>query len=272
MLSLLMLGCTIECPAGTTYMDGACVGFEKVPDDPEPTRWAPEPGATWQWQIQGDVDTSLDVDVYDIDLFDVPDETLDALSERGVVCYFSAGSWEDWREDAADFPDEALGAELDGWPGERWLDVRSDDVRARMEARLDQAEARGCDAVEPDNVDAYTNDPGFDLSYADQREYNLWLASAAHERGLSIALKNDLDQLEDLVDAFDFAVNESCHTYDECDRLELFTSAGKAAFVAEYVDDWDDAEALADEVCGTHEGLSTIVKPWDLDERVVACP
>ncbi|MCP4808334.1 MAG: endo alpha-1,4 polygalactosaminidase [Proteobacteria bacterium] len=256
------------------YMDGACVGFEKLPEDEDPAVdvWAPEPGATWQWQISGAVDTSLDVDVYDIDLFDPPDSTYDALQDKGLVCYFSAGSWEDWRDDATEFPDEALGNDLDGWPGERWLDIRSEPVRNLMAARLDVAVSRGCDAVEPDNVDGYTNDPGFDLSYADQREYNLWLADQAHERGLGVALKNDLDQLEDLVDDFDFIINESCHEYDECGRLAVFTDAGKAALVAEYVDDWDDAQDQADAVCDTHEGLSTIVKTWDLDELVLACP
>lgn len=268
-----LLGCKVECPAGTVWLDDACVGFGSGVDTQEPTPvWAPDVGASWQWQIQGTIDTSLDVDVYDIDLFDPPDATFDALEDRGIVCYFSAGSWEDWRDDADEFPDTALGEDLDGWPGERWLDIRDDTVREGMAARLDRAAERGCDAVEPDNVDAYTHATGFSLTYAEQRDYNLWLADQAHDRGLAIALKNDLDQLEDLVDAFDFAVNESCHDYDECDRLAIFTDAGKAALVAEYVDDWDDAQDRADAVCGTHEGLSTIVKHWDLDERVLACP
>jgi hypothetical protein len=32
--------------------------------------WTPPPGTTWQWQITGVVDESLDVEMYDIDLFD----------------------------------------------------------------------------------------------------------------------------------------------------------------------------------------------------------
>ena len=43
------------------------------------------------------------------------------------------------------------------------------------------------------------------------------LADLAHERGLSIGLKNDLDQVADLVDHFDFAINEECCQYEECD-------------------------------------------------------
>ena len=77
-----------------------------------------------------------------------------------------------------------------------------------MEARLDTAVAKGCDGVEPDNIDGYINESGFDLSGSDQITYNQFLATAAHERGLMIGLKNDLDQIEALVDSFDFAVNE----------------------------------------------------------------
>ena len=53
-------------------------------------------------------------------------------------------------------------------------------------------------------------------------------------RGLSIGLKNDLDQILDLVGDFDWALNEQCFAYDECDLLTPFVAAGKAVFGAEY--------------------------------------
>ncbi len=43
-----------------------------------------------------------------------------------------------------------------------------------------------------------------------------FLAAAARERGLLVGLKNDLDQIPDLVHDFDFAVNEQRFEYDEC--------------------------------------------------------
>jgi len=67
---------------------------------------------------------------------------------------------------------------------------------------------KGCDGVEPDNVDGYTNDTGFNLTSNDQIQYNKFLANEAHQRGLSIGLKNNLDQIEVLEPFFDFAVNE----------------------------------------------------------------
>lgn len=111
--------------------------------------------------------------MYDIDLFEVPQATIDLLhsQNRIVICYFSAGSWEDWRPDASQFPSSVIGNELDGWPGEKvrtnscfltekWLDIRATKVRQLMQARMDLAVQKKCDGLEPDNVDGYKNDPG----------------------------------------------------------------------------------------------------------------
>jgi len=207
--------------------------------DPDPTPdgiWQPTPGTSWQWQLTGTIDTSYDVDMYDIDLFEAPQSVIDALHADGrvVICYFSAGSWEDWRPDAGDFPGAVLG-DGNGWPGEKWLDIRQLDVLGPiMEARLDLAVQKNCDGVEPDNVDGYANDSGFPLTYQDQLTFNLWLADAAHARGLSIGLKNDLDQVPDLVDAYDWALNEQCFQYKECETLLPFVEANKAVFGVEY--------------------------------------
>ena len=199
--------------------------------------WRPAPGTSWQWQLQGELDTSYDVDMYDIDLFDTPAETIAALHADGrvVICYFSAGSREDWRPDAGDFPDAVLGETLDGWPDERWLDIRAMEVLGPLlAARLDLAAAKGCDGVEPDNLEGYANDSGFPLTAADQLAFNRWLAAEAHARGISIGLKNDLAQIPELLEHFDWALNEQCFEYDECEALLPFIDAGKAVFGVEY--------------------------------------
>lgn len=232
--------------------------------------WQPEPGTSWQWQLTGEINTSWDVAMYDIDLFDTPQATIDALHEEGriVVCYFSAGTWEDWREDADDFPAEVMGEPMEDWEGERWLDIRRIDLLGPlMRRRLDLAAEKRCDGVEPDNVDGYTNRTGFDLSYDDQLAYNRWLARQAHRRGLSIGLKNDLDQIADLVDHFDWALNEQCFQYEECETLLPFIDAGKAVFGVEYEGDRDEycPQAIA-------WGFSWLTKTLDLgDEPPGAC-
>jgi len=194
---------------------------------------------TWQWQLNdGDIDTSFAVDMYDVDLFDVSTATIQELHQQGrkVVCYFSAGSWEEWREDAGDFPEAVKGNDLEGWPGEKWLDIRSADLHPIMQNRLDLAKTKGCDGVEPDNIQGYLswNDTGFPLTAVDQLTYNRWLVTEAHSRNLSIGLKNDIDQIDDLVADFDWALNEQCYQYNECDGYQTFIANDKPVFGVEY--------------------------------------
>jgi hypothetical protein len=198
--------------------------------------WHPKQGVSWQWQLSGPVDTSVAAHVYDID-YQVSASVVAALhrKNRRVICYISAGSWESFRPDRARFPASVKGAALDGWPGERWLDVRRISVlRPIMAARMDICRRKGFDGVEADNVDGYTNDTGFPLTAAQQRRYNLALASLAHARGLAIGLKNDIDQVATLQPHFDFAVNEQCAEYSECGAYRPFLRAGKPVFNAEY--------------------------------------
>ena len=194
------------------------------------------PGTTWYWQLQGTINANVATKVYDVDLFDTGSATISALKAQGkiVICYFSAGSYENWRPDAASFPAAALGSNLSGWPGERWLDVRNSSVRTIMAARMDYAKSKGCDGLEPDNVDGYSNKSGFLLTAQDQISYNSFLADQAHVRGMTIALKNSTDLVSSLVNKFDFAVVEECFAYDECEAYSPFVKQNKAVLNAEY--------------------------------------
>jgi hypothetical protein len=235
------------------------------------TDWVPHVSDTWQWQLTGAINTSYDVTVYDIDLFDAPDAVLATLRAQGrrIVCYFSAGSAENWRPDYQRFKASDLGKPLDGWPGEKWVDTRSANVRSIMKSRLDRARDRGCDGVEPDNMDAYTNKPGFPLTYATQLDYNRFLAREARARGLRVGLKNDVDQLADLAPDFDFAVNEQCHQYKECGGYSAFTGANKPVFSAEYKRVWVDDAAARERMCAQARAanLRTLVLPLKLNDR-----
>ena len=65
--------------------------------------WQPTVGTTWQWQLLDlPLDTSIEAEMYDIEMFDNDAETVADLHAQGhkVVCYISVGSWEDWRPDA----------------------------------------------------------------------------------------------------------------------------------------------------------------------------
>ncbi|MCX5481207.1 endo alpha-1,4 polygalactosaminidase [Kaistia geumhonensis] len=234
--------------------------------------WTPRPDQTWHLQLQGTVETRYDADVYDIDLVDTPQATIDALHRRGrfVVCYFSAGSSEDFRSDFGLLDPSVMGRPLDGWPGERWLDIRSPAVRRFMtEQRLDLAVAKDCDGVDPDNVDGHANGSGFPLTAEDQLAFNRFLASEAHRRHLKVGLKNDLDQVAALAGHFDFAVNEQCHAYGECAMLRPFAAAGKPIFNVEYRSDYrTDRQGARKAMCASARAMSmrSLVLPLALDD------
>ena len=236
----------------------------------------PTSTTTWHWQLKGKVNTAHEVDLYDIDLFDSPTALIRELRQAGrtVICYFSAGSSEDWRPDYDRFVSDDIGEPLDNWPGERWLDIRSPGVHAIMQSRLDLAVEKGCHGVEPDNVDGYTNETGFDLSATDQLGFNRFLANEAHRRGLAVGLKNDGEQASALVAYFDFELNEECHRYDECDDLRVFIGDDKPVLNAEYVATEVEARQLAGQVCpqAKADGLRTLILPLELNDAFrVSC-
>ncbi len=236
--------------------------------------WHSTPGLTWQWQLSElPVDTTVEADVFDIDLMDNDPSVVADLHARGrkVICYISVGSWEDWRPDKDQFPPEVLGNDYEGWPGERWLDIRQMDKLAPiMRARLDLCKAKGFDAVEPDNMQIYDNDTGFPITYEDQLHYANWLADEAHSRGLAIGLKNTPDQVKDLLPYFDFAITEDCFDQGWCNQMIPFIQAGKPVFAAEY----DDTGVDFDAACTQAKDLSfsVILKHRNLNIFRIACP
>lgn len=201
------------------------------------TRWIPPQVSSWQWQFTGlPVDIQINAEIYSLDGFDTDTSLVAELHAQGkqVVCYIDMGTWENWRSDAAQFPAYIKGRG-NGWPGEKWLDIRRLDILLPLiEARLDLCRAKGFDAVEPDNLDGYANKTGFPLTANDQLIFNRAIADAAHLRGLSIGLKNDLNQVATLQSDYDFAINESCFEFNECNLLNPFIQAGKAVFNVEY--------------------------------------
>jgi hypothetical protein len=214
--------------------------------------WKPQKGLKWWWQIENtaNLNTSLAVNVYDIDLFEGQDTgKIMALKTAGykVICYFSAGTYEPFRPDAtALFANNGqaiiAGSSLPQFSEEAWLAIGNATaletiIKPVMRARLDKAKQAGCDAVEPDNVDGYDNDETQGrITAAQQVTYNKWLASEAHARGLGVGLKNALGLIPQLLSDFDFAVNEQCYAYSvECSTYETtFSSQNKAVFNQEY--------------------------------------
>ncbi len=229
--------------------------------------WRPSPEETLQLQFEGSpIDISIQASVFDVDLFEVDVSDIDALHERGVhvLCYINVGAWEDWRSDAFSFPASVIGNDYDGWPGEKWLDIRRIDLLGPiLIARLDLCKEKGFDGVEPDNLDGFTNSTGFDLTAEHQIKFNLWIAQEAHKRGLAVGLKNDPEQVPVLIDSFDFAIFEDCFAQNWCNSGLPFIVDRKPVFVIEYTDSDIDMEAF----CSYTKtfGLAGLLKKRSLD-------
>ena len=128
--------------------------------------WQPPVGSTYQIVLSSaikiaDAATSIspNVDIFEIDMFGNTNTTITKLHNLGkkVICYFSAGSYESYRPDSSQFQPYDLGNDMAGWPGEKWLRVNSSNVRSIMAARIQLAASKGCDAVDPDNMDGYVS-------------------------------------------------------------------------------------------------------------------
>lgn len=176
-IAVIVLGLALGLGLGLGLHHGGGDGEEETPTPSSTSTPIPTPSSTpegvWQpavnasWQIilsktlevdENDPAVEPDVAVFDIDMFlHQNNSVIESLHKLGkkVICYFSAGSYEDYRPDSWKFKKSDLGSELDGWPGEYWLNLSSPDVRSIMASRIEIASQIGCDAVDPDNVDGF---------------------------------------------------------------------------------------------------------------------
>ena len=240
--------------------------------------WKPANGTTWQIILSEVLDPNNlpNVQAIDGDLFDNSKANWATIKSKGyqTICYFST-QYEEWRPDAQLFRSQPqnLGANLDDWAGERWVNTRADGIRSIMKSRIKEAKNRGCDAIDPDNIDAYLhNGGGFNLTQDDAVNYIRFLAAEAHALDLAIGLKNGDDIVSRVIDVVDFEVNEQCQQYNECQKYRPFVAKGKPVFEIEYVTGTPSAAKIKS-VCQntTAKGFSTVIKHMSLDKWVVDC-
>lgn len=246
--------------------DGSAPGEDaQVPD----AIWRPAADATFQLQLTGKLDTSVNAEVYIIDL-DSPAADFTALRKAGrrIVCHFSAGTVETFREDAADIPETAWGPTLEAYPDERWLDVTFAGVREVMGARLERAVEHGCSAVLPENLSVHLVDSGFATTPASAIAYSRFLATQAAARGLGAMLSADA-MIDALAAEYTMGLAFNCLSEDACGRWAPLRKAGKAVMGVE-VGDADSAEAVC--ASARAQGLNTIVKHANFDAFRIACP
>ncbi|KAE9963067.1 hypothetical protein BLS_009737 [Venturia inaequalis] len=239
--------------------------------------------------------------VFEVDLFDTPSSTMRAMKRAGrkVICYFSAGTSEDWRPDYKDFKPADKGKCLAEWAGERYLDVRSPNVWHIMRNRIRLAKRKGCDAIDPDNVDVANNDNGKNLTQSDAITFIKKIANEAHRQRMAFGLKNAQDTLVQVINMTDFAVNESCAQdggAEGCASYANFTKLGRPVYHIEYTNYTTNPSTLELNLCSSlpllsnltsdgirdhlclrgyentiGRGFSTVIKNLGLDEWVLYC-
>jgi hypothetical protein len=209
--------------------------------------WKPTPDKpiAWHWQLSQEFSYPRDVipgvTVYDIDGELTSADTVAKLHALDpnikVICYIDAGVYETYRSDANRFPQSVIGNADTGWDGSYWLDVRQTDVLLPiMKDRMQKwCKDKGFDAVEPDETEVWSNNPGFPITKDQNNFYNQKIAELAHSLGLSVGLKGNTSEAPELWSYFDWTLNEQCWQYQECDSLkQSFLDHGKAVFNIEY--------------------------------------
>ena len=198
--------------------------------------WRPALGQRLDLQLTAPFDLGRRANALVLELFTTDLERVDRLRNQGVVaiCRIAAGLWEGWRPDAASFPAAILGRSPGRSRAERLVDMRAAALRPILERRLDLCRDRGFGGVLFTDADGYARASGFALTPRDQLAFNRWLAEAAHARGLTAGIWNDLIQARELAPAFDFLVADSCAAAGDCSGVRPYLAAGKAVFLVAY--------------------------------------
>jgi hypothetical protein len=231
------------------------------------TSWAYVIGENYPLTIPPVVDgTPTPVQAVDGDLGDqdgltssgmpIADSTIEssvsAIHAMGAhaICYVDGGTAENWRSDYGEFDPSELGGDVPGWPGEEYVNVADwatsvpsgyETLQTIMTNRIALCQEEGFDAVEADNVDAYSdgNIGDFTLSMSQEETYIDQLVAIAHSDGLAFFLKNDING-DSLITTeaplVDGEIDEQCWQYSECSALDVFVQEGKPVLNVEYQD------------------------------------
>ncbi|CAN5217074.1 hypothetical protein BH11MYX1_BH11MYX1_28550 [soil metagenome] len=254
--------------------DASATDATDASDGAQPAHGTVAPGLAWQWQLQGTVnETVLDgvagPKLMDIDMFAATPELVARLHAKQitVICYIESGDYATSRPDAGDFAPSIVTTPLPGFPDEYFIDIRALDapagptgrtLRQIMAARFDVAHAKNCDGIEPDLDDLQNYATGYSISMADQLAYNAFLIGMAHDRGMSLGLKNGIGDAPATTQEFvdrsiangtDWAINEECNQFDECGAYAAFITTGRAVLQVEYLDNQTIGYAGASGTC-----------------------
>lgn len=240
------------------------------------TWWQPAAQTSFDWDLDNiDANTKFTGNVVDVDAFTTTAETVTALHKQGkkVIAYLSVGTLEDDRPDGALLPAEVIGKKYSEWPHEKWLDIRQlDKLKPWLNSRFNMIVKKGFDAIEPDNLDGYTNTTGFALSIDDAKKYADYLITLAHSNGLGIGQKNVPDLTADYAAKFDWVLTEDAFNQGWQKDVDRYIALKKPVFAVEYTDVTSQT-TFEQSICPAAStlGYTAILKHRNLDLWVDKC-
>jgi hypothetical protein len=282
MLNIKTVGMFITLLTLTTCKKNSNADDGLNPTDPanplggKTTWWQPKAGVSFDWELD-DINSKANFtgDVVDVDAFTTSAETVAALHAKGkkVIAYLSVGTLEDDRPDGSLLPAEVLGKKYTEWPHEKWIDIRQlDKIKPWLNSRINMILKKKFDAIEPDNLDGYTNTTGFPLTEKDAHNYMDYLITLAHENGLGIGQKNVPDVSADYAAKFDWVLTEDAFNQKWQLQVQPYIKLNKPVFAVEYSDVTSQSK-FDNEFCpaAAKLGYTAIFKKRDLDAWVSKC-
>jgi len=185
------------------------------------------------------------------------------------ICYVEAGAYQVGFPDDSNFATADYGGvgdtatQMQGYPDEFWFDLTgfkdyvagnpntltgaAANIAAGLNQRFAECKLEGQDAVEPDDLDGYTNQAQsgvtpWGMNQADSAGFERWLAYDIHANGLAAFQKNDPANAAVDEPLFDGMIIEQCNAEnDPCagsgGDATPYLNAGKPVLNAEYTED-----------------------------------
>jgi endo-alpha-1,4-polygalactosaminidase (GH114 family) len=271
---ILLVTVIIACKKGDTDVSNT-INENPLPSD-KSAWWQPKAGVTFDWDLD-DLKTSdtFNAQVVDVDAFTTTAAQVTALHAQGkkVIAYISLGTIENDRPDVGLLPKEVVGKVYPEWPNEKWIDIRQlEKLKPWLNSRFNMIITKGFDALEPDNLDSYSNDPGFAITLADTKKYCDFIITLAHQNGLGIGQKNVPELTADFSGKFDWALTEDAFNQGFQDQLKPYIALGKPVFAVEYTDLTSQATFVGN-VCPAAKklGYFALLKNRSLNKWVFNC-
>lgn len=286
------------------------VGYKRPPSG-STNQWywelsPPSPGLAGLPATSGPYPSPGSANIWDTDLFQDsntanagiptgPSPVVRAIHAAGhySICYVEAGAYQQGFPDDSNFATADYGGvgdratQMQGYPDEYWFDLTgfknyvagkpgtltgaAVDIASQLNKRFAWCKLEGQDAVEPDDLDGYTNKSTsgvtpWGMTQADSAGFERWLAYDIHANGLAAFQKNDPANEPADEPLFDGMIIEECNYYDDpCSGpggdASAYLAAGKPVLNAEYTSDGETTASF----CSADESTGIIGALFDVD-------